>query len=776
MNVPSTLFLHRSPTRPAPAAPLVLKASPEDFVVLEVGQKGDTATLSADEEDGSLPRLEEQDVLFSSVEETEREPQDEDPDEEVQRILSNAELGARISALNDFTCDAVCGGQVSSAELVPIILSRLPEAKAARASLHAWVLSSHAFLKTKYDAASASIVIEADLTFRHLAAAGLSAQDVQQLAAFLRRGPTHADAAAGLPIGLGLQREQRGGVYAALSGASAALEYRTTSGSIVATFRRKGQKRALARRALAASCVLRFVVQKRDTEHFAMLAQLRAALGAGVVLGVAGIKDKRAVTRQFCSATLQCVQDDATRKGSSGSSDSISSGSCRDALRGQLQRACDEACRRLLALSALQDDARGISVGRLHLCPAPARPLQLGSLRGNSFRVVVRGLEAGADSVLQTRAALLRAGGFPNFFGAQRMGESTEGAGAGSTDDVEAEAGPATSSATRMNAAEVERRPSGCRIGQLLLAGDYCGAAAAVLLSNRRPEAAAYVAALQRGGASWAELLSCMPSSRSVDRERLLVRALARFGCQPVHLPAPRPPEQEQGEGRPGSSGTLAVPDDEANKYRLALQQVPHSLRLLWVHAYQSWLWNEAVARRVELGGGPLEGDLLCAEAAGSEADDNEDGAVDVGVGVSVLSRQELQAAEAAGQASMRALAARVVLPLFGTRVQHADHAPGSAYRDSLTLAGLPTGGPIPPAHGHGGHHLHNSARDGPTAGPRLQPLHTPPKGAYRRMLCFASDLSIEPLDGTACRVEFTLPAGCYATALLRELCQEPDL
>lgn len=733
MNVLPKLFLHPAPSRSSPTSPLILKGSPEDFLVLEVSQTGETAWLSADDEDRGIPRLEERDVLFSAVEETEREPRDgERADEEVERIVSDADLGARVAALNDLTFSAVCG-KATAAELVPIILSPLPDAKAARAALHAWVLSSHAFLKTKYDAASASIVIEADLTFRHLVSVGLPAQDVQQLAVFLRRGPTHADAAAGLSIGAGLQREQRGGVYAALAGASSALEYRTLGGTIVATFRKKGQKRALARRALAASCILRFTVQKRDTEHFAMLSQLRAALGPGVGLGVAGIKDKRAVTWQFCSATLQCVQDDTSESKESSS---------REVLRGQLQRACDDACRRLLALSASPEDARGVSIGRIHLAPAPPRALQLGNLQGNSFRVVVRGLEVGAASILQTRAALLQAGGFPNFFGAQRMGESTEGGGADSTEDVAADL--PTSAGL----------PTGCRIGQLLLAGDYCAAAGAVLLSNRRPEAAAYIAALQKGGASWADVLARMPSSRAVDRERQLVRALARFGCLPVHLVAPLPPCQGEGPPAPVVE-TLAAPVDQVAKYRLALQQMPHSLRLLWLHAYQSWLWNEAAARRVELGGGPLEGDLLCAEA-GCGGEEHEDGDEDV----TVLSGDELRAAAAGGAASLQALAARVVLPLFGTRVRHADHAPGRAYRDSLALAGLPTEGAAGSAAG-----LHT-------------PLHAPPKGAYRRLLCFASGLSIEPLDApsTACRVSFNLPAGSYATVFLRELCMEPDL
>jgi tRNA pseudouridine13 synthase len=45
--------------------------------------------------------------------------------------------------------------------------------------------------------------------------------------------------------------------------------------------------------------------------------------------------------------------------------------------------------------------------------------------------------------------------------------------------------------------------------------------------------------------------------------------------------------------------------------------------------------------------------------------------------------------------------------------------------------------------------------------------------GTRRPALIWPEDLALEAVDSTALRVQFTLPAGCYATVLLRELMGE---
>ena len=82
-------------------------------------------------------------------------------------------------------------------------------------------------------------------------------------------------------------------------------------------------------------------------------------------------------------------------------------------------------------------------------------------------------------------------------------------------------------------------------------------------------------------------------------------------------------------------SGSLAVQalsrqGDKA--YAAALQQLPRNLRLMYVHAYQSYLWNAAATHRARTFGmgAPVEGDLVIANSseqapeAGAAADAGE--------------------------------------------------------------------------------------------------------------------------------------------------------
>jgi tRNA(Glu) U13 pseudouridine synthase TruD len=51
--------------------------------------------------------------------------------------------------------------------------------------------------------------------------------------------------------------------------------------------------------------------------------------------------------------------------------------------------------------------------------------------------------------------------------------------------------------------------------------------------------------------------------------------------------------------------------------HRRAIETIPYGARLIWVHAYQSWLWNKVASRRlfisdsIQQAGEPRLGDLL---------------------------------------------------------------------------------------------------------------------------------------------------------------------
>jgi tRNA pseudouridine13 synthase len=123
-------------------------------------------------------------------------------------------------------------------------------------------------------------------------------------------------------------------------------------------------------------------VEKRSlgAEYFVRQIARRLDIQAGEV-GCAGLKDRHAVTRQWVSVP-----------------------------------AAAEPC-----LSGLEGDGiRVLSVSR------HGNKLRPGHLRGNRFRILVRGAVAGAASLLPPLLAAVRAEGLPNFYGAQRFGKDGE--------------------------------------------------------------------------------------------------------------------------------------------------------------------------------------------------------------------------------------------------------------------------------------------------------------------------------------------------------------
>lgn len=124
-------------------------------------------------------------------------------------------------------------------------------------------------------------------------------------------------------------------------------------------------------------------VEKRDCSGGDLLRRLAAVLGIPVGdIGYAGTKDRRAVTRQWLSVPDSCER-------------SVSAG---------------------LSLQGI----RVLGVARHR------NKLRLGHLRGNRFRILLRGADPGRVPDLQRTADELTRVGFPNFFGVQRFGHRGE--------------------------------------------------------------------------------------------------------------------------------------------------------------------------------------------------------------------------------------------------------------------------------------------------------------------------------------------------------------
>jgi tRNA pseudouridine13 synthase len=123
-------------------------------------------------------------------------------------------------------------------------------------------------------------------------------------------------------------------------------------------------------------------IEKRDLPHDILLRRIAKVLEiAQDDIGVAGIKDRRAVTRQFISVPITAAP----------------------------------------RVTQLESD-------ELHVLKAipHGNKLRTGHLRGNRFMLVVRGISDDAGQRASSIAKVLLQSGFPNYYGEQRFGHDGE--------------------------------------------------------------------------------------------------------------------------------------------------------------------------------------------------------------------------------------------------------------------------------------------------------------------------------------------------------------
>ncbi|XP_034168942.2 pseudouridylate synthase PUS7L isoform X3 [Pangasianodon hypophthalmus] len=212
------------------------------------------------------------------------------------------------------------------------------------------------------------------------------------------------------------------------------------------------------------------------------------------------------------------------------------------------------------------------------------------------------------------------------------------------------------------------------------------------------------------------ESLALMPLHKA--RERLMLRALHRYGSGP--------------EG--GNQAWLSL---------------PHSMRVFYLHAYCSRLWNEAACFRLQtLGPRPVQGDLVSAAACRDSQAEEETHASQVHV---VTAAEEHDGVFSLDQ---------VVLPMPGNSVKYPENAVGLWYQDRLGQDGL------------------GSCRF------RIPSLKLNVPGCYRPLLSYPRNVSYSlhidedtqdtglsaPPSRTSLALSFNLNASCYATVCLREI------
>lgn len=355
-------------------------------------------------------------------------------------------------------------------------------------------------------------------------------------------------------------------------------------------------------------------LEKRGLSTHEAVIRVARALGLGPrSIGIAGLKDTQAVTRQWIS--IQGVDDE-----------------------------------RVAAL-----DVAGVRILR---ASRHKNKLRIGHLRGNRFVLRLRDIDPGAGDQVRRILDVLARRGVPNYFGEQRFGA----------------------------------RGDTWRIGKALLLGDHA-------------EAVAWIAG--RAGPD---------DSGRVLRARELFDAGDYSGAA----------ETWPGGFRPCIRICRALAKNGGNARR-ALFALDRDFLRFYTSAYQSWLFNALLARRLPELERVLEGDLAWL---------HRNGAVFL---VKDLALDEPRA---------RAFEISASGPLFGRRMTRPLGVPGALEAEVLAAEG---------------HAEEAFARPGPLqwqGGRRALrfPLHD----------CRVAEGHDE--HGAFVELEFTLPPGCYATCVLREV------
>lgn len=366
-------------------------------------------------------------------------------------------------------------------------------------------------------------------------------------------------------------------------------------------------------------------VEKRDWDTHKLIREVARALRISQRrISFAGTKDKRAVTRQRMA--IMNLDEDALRD-----------------LR--------------------IPDLRISVLGRTN------RPLGLGDLKGNRFRIVVRDLAVDADSARKRleciTSEISEIGGVPNYFGVQRFGEIR--------------------SVTHL-------------VGESIVRGDLERAVFTYLAMPFPDEPEETRAARE-------ELWESRDVRSALRRyPRHLTYELAMLN----HL--------------------VLSPGDHAG----ALMVLPENLRRMFVHAYQSYLFNRMLSMRLRrcLTFEPVEGDIICFSRNAMPD-------------VSRTERVTAENIEAVKRLFERRRAF-LTLPLIGYESELADGEQGEIERQILESEGVSRES--------------FSVEVCPDLGSR---------GARRPALLHV-DPGVDLGEESAC-IQFSLPPGSYATVVLRE-------
>lgn len=471
---------------------------------------------------------------------------------------------------------------------------------------------------------------------------------------------------------------------------------------------------------------LRFVLYKEnvDTTTAAKDVLRMARMNPSRGINYAGMKDKRGITTQFCSIYRTEKETLLAVNNIKSSATPENSGGCGNTT------------------------SNGSSIIKLGNFEYSSAEVKLGALSGNRFDVVLRNVDIGEVSVggsnktrrqqvleiCESAGTALKTNGFVNYFGMQRFGKYHD---------------------THL-------------VGIAILKGDF--EAAIDIIMEEKPDEHPRIADARK---QWANRFESIDLSKeenaanAAEAERKVARAihnsLGRFlNCEKSIV-----------------SSLAQKPRD----YKRAFGSISKNMRSMFLHAYQSYLFNLAASERIESGGSTQirVGDLVLIEDKSLGVEGGGTSGLK-GKTVKMLDEQDLPT-------SMYSIT-DVVLPLVGTKILYPGGPSGNNFDELLKQDGI-------------------SKEDLARIGAIDREISM--CGDYRKLICKPSDVDFEvreysdplqPLlqtdlmrvngiDAVAkstcisngqelpntifgMTIGFTLPPSSYATIALRELTKRP--
>ncbi|EHK98369.1 putative Multisubstrate pseudouridine synthase 7 [Glarea lozoyensis 74030] len=326
---------------------------------------------------------------------------------------------------------------------------------------------------------------------------------------------------------------------------------------------------------------------------------------------------------------------------------------------------------RLLAANAAKVNygPRGLRFARIGNFKYEKYGLELGELKGNQFTITLRDCHFGDDSSLDEESRLklankvvgesvrqLQEDGFLNYYGMQRFG--TFGVG---TDEI----------------------------GKKILKGDFQGAVESIM--SYSDETLAYA-------------LRDTPTTDQVNKDDV-DRAHA------IHIFNTTGNSRNALEKLPrkfnAEASIIRTLGSQKNDHLSAIMSIARNLRLMYVHAYQSKVWNLAVSQRwTKYGKQVVEGDLILIESRAAieaakrdEVDENGEVVVHAEGGDAGYTKEEIfdraRPVSAEEVASGKYTIYDIVLPTPGWDIEYPQNDIGDFYKEYM---GSDAGGNLDPA------------------------------------------------------------------------------